>query len=161
MTRVLVTHGSKAGSTAEIAEWIGDTLRSDGHQVDVMPAAQVEDARGYDAVILGGAVYNGVWHKDARRFAHRHANTLRACSLWLFSSGPLDHSAQEREVPPVRGVAALMTELEALGHVTFGGRLSERPGGFLAKLLSKSMAGDYRDRDQVTTWAKSISAQLG
>ncbi|WP_214411267.1 hypothetical protein [Sphaerisporangium fuscum] len=55
----------------------------------------------------------------------------------------------------------LMTELEAVGHVTFGGRLAKGARGFLASLLSKSMAGDYRDRNQVTTWAKSISAQLG
>jgi menaquinone-dependent protoporphyrinogen oxidase len=161
MARVLVAYGSKRGSTAEIAGWIGETLRNDGHRVDVISASQSADVRGYDAVILGGALYGNHWHRDARRFARRHVRTLQASSVWLFSSGPLDDSAAEKDIPPVPGVAKVMATLDSLGHVTFGGRLEAGSRGFLASLLAKSMAGDYRDRAQITAWAKSVAGQLG
>ncbi|MDH2426219.1 flavodoxin domain-containing protein [Sphaerisporangium sp. TRM90804] len=160
MTRILVAHGSKRGSTAEIAEWIGEMLRSDGHHVDVAPARETADVREYEAVILGGALYGGRWHKDARRFARRHAQALRGRALWLFSSGPLDRTAAEKRIPAVPGVARSMARLGAKGHVTFGGRLAPGQSGFLASAIAKKMAGDYRDREQVTAWAKGVSAEL-
>lgn len=36
MTRLLVAYGSRRGATAEIAERIGDTLRADGHAVEML-----------------------------------------------------------------------------------------------------------------------------
>ncbi|MET8158319.1 flavodoxin domain-containing protein [Sphaerisporangium sp. NPDC005289] len=161
MARILVTYGSKQGSTAEIAEWIGETLRQDGHHVDVTAAQQARQVQGYDVVILGGALYAGVWHKDARRFARRHAETLRNRSVWLFSSGPLGDAAARKDIPPVRGVATLSARLEAAGHVTFGGRLAPEQSGFVASAMAKKLAGDYRDRERIAAWAKSVSARLG
>jgi menaquinone-dependent protoporphyrinogen oxidase len=34
----------------------------------VRPAHEVAGAGGYDAVVLGGALYMGRWHADAKRF---------------------------------------------------------------------------------------------
>ncbi|MFC4537115.1 flavodoxin domain-containing protein [Sphaerisporangium dianthi] len=160
MARILVAHGSKRGSTAQIAEWIGEVLRDDGHEVDVLPADKARQVLGYDAVILGGSLYAGRWHAASRRFARRHAKTLEACSVWLFSSGPLDHSAVDHDIAPVAQVAGVMASVDALGHKTFGGRLLERPRGFVASMLAKSKAGDYRDRELVRAWAKEVSSQL-
>jgi menaquinone-dependent protoporphyrinogen IX oxidase len=42
---VLVAYASKNGGAAEIARWIGETLRGEGLSVDVLPAAAVEDLR--------------------------------------------------------------------------------------------------------------------
>ena len=93
MTLALVAYCSKRGSTMEIAEWIGADLREAGVDVDVRPANSVKEVAPYDLVILGGALYMGRWHRDARRFARRHARMLRTRPVWLFSSGPLDDSA--------------------------------------------------------------------
>ncbi|GLX01922.1 flavodoxin domain-containing protein [Microtetraspora sp. NBRC 16547] len=161
MARVLVAYGSTRGSTAEIAEWIGRALREEGHQVDVVAAGDAADVRAYDVVILGGAVYARRWHKDARRFARRHAATLRALSVWLFSSGPLDHSAVEREIPPTPNVTRWCARLEVLGHVTFGGRLASDAKGFPASTMARSMAGDFRNPAHVTAWAKAVARELG
>jgi menaquinone-dependent protoporphyrinogen oxidase len=55
-------------------------------------------------------------------------------STYFFSSGPLNGSAADGVIPPVRGVASLMRLTEARDHMTFGGRLSpdatgvRRPG---------------------------------
>ncbi|MFF4537180.1 flavodoxin domain-containing protein [Streptomyces aureus] len=158
---VLVTYGTTNGSTAEIAEAVADTLREQGLGVQVLPAASVTSLTSYDAVVVGGGLYAGRWQKDARRFVRRHRAPLAERPVWFFSSGPLDASAGERDIPPVRGVQRAMTRLDARGHVTFGGCLKEGAKGRIAKMiLSSGKGGDFRDFDAVKEWAKGIGASL-
>jgi len=128
---VLVAYGTTGGSTAEIAEWIAEELRGAGLAVDVRPAADVDDIGGYAAVVLGGALYAAGWHRDARQFAHRFADRPALPPVWLFSSGPLDSSADEAEPPPLPQVLEAMRGLHVRGHATFGGRLSTQARGWL------------------------------
>src|SRR6185436_14255471 len=107
-TRVLVTFGSKRGGTAELATAVADSLRSQGLTVDCRRAAEVRDVAGYDAFVIGGALYAARWAREARCFVVRNAAALRARPVWMFSSGPLDDSASRQPLRPVRGVAALM-----------------------------------------------------
>lgn len=158
--RVLVTYGSKRNGTRGLAEMLGSALQEKGSEVTVMPAPGVMDVRPYDAVIIGGALYNNRWHKDARRLVKRHRNALLGRPVWLFSSGPLDDSAIATDIPPVRQVTKAMDEVDAEGHMTFGGRLSEEVTGFPASAMAKTSAGDWRDQDQVRGWAKRISDDL-
>lgn len=158
--RVLVAYGSKMGGTRGLAEMLGEELRDQGVEVEVTPASAVSTVEPYDAVIVGGALYNTRWHKQARRFITRHQATLRDRPVWLFSSGPLDDSALERDIPPVRHVAKASAAVGAEGHMTFGGRLAEDANGFLASSMAKNMSGDWRDPDQVRDWAKHIAEDL-
>jgi menaquinone-dependent protoporphyrinogen oxidase len=149
---ILIAFGSKEGGTQGLAEMLAAGLREHGREVDVHPAPEVKDLRGYDAVIVGGALYVLRWHEDARRFVRRHRAALRDVPVWLFSSGPLDDSALERDLPPVRFVRKAMQQIGAKGHVTFGGRmLAERHG---------LPVGDWRDPDQVRDFAKRIDEEL-
>ena len=158
--RVLVTYGSKRGGTAEIAEWIGAALRAEGLAADVIPAASVTDVGPYDAFVIGGALYAMRWHKAARSFSRRYRDTLARRPVWLFSSGPLDRAAEERDIPPVRAVTRISRRVGAKGHVTFGGRLTDEPGGRMATAMAKKSAGDFRNREDVTAWGRSIAAAL-
>jgi menaquinone-dependent protoporphyrinogen oxidase len=160
MTLALVAYSSKRGSTKEIAEWIGADLREGGLDVDVRPASSVGDITPYQVVVLGGALYAGRWHHGARRFARRHARSLRDRPVWLFSSGPLDASAGEHDIPPVKGVARAGELLNARGHVTFGGRLGPDARGFPASTMAKTMAGDFRDPERVHAWTADIIDQM-
>ena len=157
---VLIAYGSKMGGTEGLARMLGHALREGGIDVDVMAAPQVPGVSTFDAVILGGAIYNGRWHKDARRFAKRHRLELRDRPVWLFSSGPLDDSAVTGDIAPVRHVAKVAADIGAEGHMTFGGRLPDDATGFLASGMAKTMAGDWRDKDQVRDWAKRIGEEL-
>jgi len=49
---VLVTYASRCGSTAGVAERIGQTLRTSGHSPQVLSVEEVKDLGSYDAVIL-------------------------------------------------------------------------------------------------------------
>jgi len=156
---ILVAYGTKMHGTEGLAEMVADALRGEGFAVDVAPARDVGDVSGYDAVIVGGALYAFRWHKDARRFVKRHADELAERPTYLFSSGPLDDTAAAGDIPPVKGVQALMDLVHARGHVTFGGRLPA-DAGFPASSMAKKHAGDWRDEEQVRSWVDSIAADL-
>ncbi|WP_207928899.1 flavodoxin domain-containing protein [Actinomadura sp. 6K520] len=160
MMRVLVAYASERGGTAEIAEWVGDGLRQAGVDADVRPAGEITTLEGYDAAVVGGALYGGRWHRAARRFVRRHADALAQRPVWLFSSGPLDRTAEEQEIVPAPGVAKAARRVGANGHATFGGRLAPDAQGFLASKIAKRMSGDYRDRAHVTEWAAGVAREL-
>ncbi|MGC0208699.1 flavodoxin domain-containing protein [Streptomyces levis] len=159
--RVLVAYGTTNGSTAQIAEAIAEVLREHGAAAEALPAPSVESVAPYDAVVVGGGLYAGRWHKDARRFVRRHRRALAERPLWLFSSGPLDPSASERDIPPVPGVRKTMARLDAREHVTFGGRLEEGAKGWVARMILRSgKGGDFRDFTAIEAWAARIAAEL-
>ncbi|GAA1899259.1 flavodoxin domain-containing protein [Actinomadura bangladeshensis] len=160
MIRVLVAYASERGGTAEIADWIGAALRQAGVEADVRPAGEVQNLDRYDAAVVGGALYEGRWHREARRFVRHHADDLVHRPVWLFSSGPLDDTARDRVIDPVPGVAKFAGRVHARGHATFGGRLAPDAKGFMASKIAKRMGGDYRDRDQVAAWAAGIAREL-
>jgi menaquinone-dependent protoporphyrinogen oxidase len=150
--RVLIAHASKMGGTQGLAEMLGTELRRHGHEVDVIAAPAVGEIGSYDAVIVGGALYVFRWHGDARRFVKRYRSLLRERPVWLFSSGPLDASAVQRVIPPVRFVRKAMQQVGARGHMTFGGRMADQTRGM--------PIGDWRDPEQVGNWAKEIDEVL-
>ncbi|WP_055524797.1 flavodoxin domain-containing protein [Streptomyces graminilatus] len=158
---VLVTYGTTNGATAEIAEAVADVLRKDGLTVESAPARSVTDVARYDAVVVGGGLYAGRWHKDARRFVRRYRTALAQRPVWLFSSGPLDASASERDIPPVPGVRRTMNRLDVRDHVTFGGSLEEGAKGWVAGMILRSgKGGDFRDFGAIEAWAQGIAEAL-
>lgn len=154
--RVLVAYGSKRGGTAELAEWLAEELNEEGVVADAIDAREVDDVAPYDLVVVGGALYMYRWHRQARRFVRRHNAELRERPVYMFSSGPLDESATDSDVPPTRQVRQLMERVEAREHVTFGGRLEHDARGFPARAMAKNMSGDYRHRALVKAWARHI-----
>lgn len=148
---VLVAYGTTNGSTARIAETIAEVLRKEGMPAEAVPARSVTDVSSYDAVVVGGGLYAGRWHKDARRFVRRHGRELAERPLWLFSSGPLDASASERNIPPVPGVKRAMVRLDVTEHVTFGGaskrvRRASSPGRSSPPARAETSAISRRSR---------------
>jgi menaquinone-dependent protoporphyrinogen oxidase len=158
--RVLVSSGSKRGGTAGLARMIGDALTEAGCDVVVSPAKDVGDLDGVDAVIVAGALYANRWHRDARRFVRRNTSALRELPVWLVSSGPLDDSAEDRDIPPTSQVAKLVHRVGARGHVTFGGRLEPDAKGFPARAMAKNKAGDWRSPAHVRRWVTTVVNEL-
>ncbi len=157
--RVLVTWGSKRGGTEGLGRMLAEDLRDQGLEVEAAPAREAKLA-GFDAVIVGGALYANRWHRDAGRFVRRNAARLAEVPVWFFSSGPLDGSAEERAIPPTPQVRSLMRRVGAQGHVTFGGRLSRDARGFVAAAMAEKHAGDWRDPRHVRAWAEDVARAL-
>ena len=156
--RILVAYASVHGSTAEIARSVSLTLSRAGFDVDVLPVTEVKGVDGYNAVVLGSAVYAGRWRKDAYDFLERFAIDLKQKDVWLFQSGPLGHSAQYivRSLPT--NMAALAQYLRVKGAATFGGKLQGGVGGPIARFLERAgLAGDYRDFTEIRLWAEDVA----
>jgi menaquinone-dependent protoporphyrinogen oxidase len=159
--KVLVAYGTKNGSTAQIAETVAEVLRKQGLAAEALPARSVTSVSPYDAVVVGGGLYAGRWHRDARRFVRRHRRSLARRPVCLFSSGPLDASASDRDIPPVPGVRRVMDELEVTEHVTFGGCLEEGVEGRLARMIVRSgKGGDFRNFAAIEAWAARVAEEL-
>jgi menaquinone-dependent protoporphyrinogen oxidase len=163
---VLVTAASMHGATAEIAEAIGKTLAEHGFAATVIPPGDVSDIDGYDAVILGSAVYTGHWLDAARDLVRRCRADLAARPVWLFSSGPVGEPtgklAQAMAKDPVE-LPAIRAATGARDHKMFAGKLDPRSLGGIqraALLAFPSLNGDFRDWDKITQWADGIAQQL-
>ncbi|MCF6743821.1 hypothetical protein E9529_05945 [Blastococcus sp. KM273128] len=91
--RVLVVvasrHGATRGIAAELARALPGTAagRSSGLVATLAPVELQPDPVGFDAVVLGSAVYSGRWLEPARRYVDAVAPQLLPRSTWLFSSG--------------------------------------------------------------------------
>ena len=83
MKKFLVTYASMAGSTAEVAQAVGEELQKGGLQVDVKPLDQVDALAGYDGVVVGAPMIMG-WQRAARRFLRRHRSELQGKPLAVF-----------------------------------------------------------------------------
>jgi menaquinone-dependent protoporphyrinogen oxidase len=158
--RVLVTWGSRRGGTEGIGQTIGEALQERGFEVVPLPADRVGGLGGFEAVIVGGALYAGRWPAAERRFVSRSVAELRKVPVWFFSSGPLDDSADRAEIPATPQVAVLAERVGALGHATFGGRLSADAKGFPASAMAKEKSGDWRNSERVRAWAAELASAL-
>lgn len=157
---MLVAFGSKRGGTAGLARMIGSALAEAGYEVRVSPAPDVHDITDVDAVIVAGALYMNRWQRSARRLVQRHTAQLRKLPVWLVSSGPLDDSATQRDIPPTPQVKKLAELVNARGHVTFGGRLRADARGFPGTAMAKDQAGDWRDEPHVQRWVATVVREL-
>ena len=159
--RVLVTAASKHGATAEIAAAIADELRAAGVAAELRPPEDVASLDGYDAVVIGSAIYTGRWLEPARRLTERLYSGLRTRPTWLFSSGPIGDPPVPAEEPA--DGARLVAELDAREHRVFAGRLNGDDLGWVERAITSFVNaddGDFRDWDAIRAWARAIAAAL-
>lgn len=74
--KILVAYASQAGSTAEVAEAIGQTLAESGAQVEVHRMKDVPDLTPYRAVVAGSAIHGAKWLPEAMQFMQKHRAAL-------------------------------------------------------------------------------------
>jgi menaquinone-dependent protoporphyrinogen oxidase len=159
---VLVAVASRHGATREIAERIGWALREEGLDVDVLDAGSVDDVAGYDAVVLGSAVYLGRWLDPARKLAEVHGRALSAMPTWLFSSGPIGDPPKPAPEDAVKLDEAVL-RIGAREHRLLAGKLDRSVLGFGEKAVVvafRAPDGDFRDWDEIAHWSRSIASEL-
>src|SRR4249919_3122360 len=127
--KVLVSAASRHGSTAEIAQVIGEVLAEAGFTVTVAAPDEVSSVDGFGAVILGSAVYAGHWLAPAKQLVDRLGADLASRPLWLFSSGPVGDPSrklvQMMSKDPV-DLPAITAATSAREHRLFAGKLERR-----------------------------------
>jgi menaquinone-dependent protoporphyrinogen oxidase len=83
MSRILITYATMAGSTADVAQTVGEEIAKSGAQVDILPISEIKDLKAYDGVVVGGPMIMG-WHRAALRFLKRHREAFQHIPLAVF-----------------------------------------------------------------------------
>ncbi len=166
MDKILVAFAGRAGSTAEIARAIGETLAASGAQVDVLPVKQVHDLAPYQAVVLGSAVRKFKWLPEASGFVQAHAAELSARPLAIFTVGislavannEKSRQAVAKWVEPVRAQVSPLSE----GYFAGVMDLSKLPRDMETRMLGVLVAlgvfprDDRRDWKAIRAWAEGL-----
>lgn len=161
--RVLVTAASRHGATHEIAAAIAGGLARRETEAYAQPVEQLASLDGYDAYVIGSAVYVGRWLAPARELVEAHLDVLADRPVWMFSSGPLGPpEALKPEGDPV-DVDELVQAAGAVGHRVFAGRLDKSLLGLGEKAVVvavRAPEGDFRDWDAIDGFAAEIAQHL-
>jgi menaquinone-dependent protoporphyrinogen oxidase len=162
--KVLVAYATKYGSTAEIAGAIGEALRGEGLEADVLSVKEVGSVEPYRAVVIGSPIYMGRLLSDAVRFAKRHRNALCGRPTAAFIVGS---SLKEKTDENIEKAQATLNAIRPYVEISeiglFAGTFD--PGkmpliGILVR-LGKVRAEDARDWEVIRAWGKSLPGKLG
>ena len=122
--KILVTYASRGGSTAGIAEVIGQVLATNGTVVDVCPIQEANDLAPYRAVVIGSAVHSGKWMPEAMAFVESNRNTLRRIPTAVFQvCMMLATSNQEYQHMASEWLAPLRAQIQPVAQASFAGAL--------------------------------------
>jgi len=83
MKKILVAYSTNSGSTAEVAQTVGDVLAKDGAEVDVRTIKDVTSLEVYGAVVIGAPMIMG-WHIPAVNFVKKHEQALSRLTVAYF-----------------------------------------------------------------------------
>ena len=167
---VLVTYASRTGSTAEIAQAIGTTLREGGVPVDVKPMQEIKELAPYQAVIAGSAIRGARWLPEAVQFIRSHQSELRHKPFAMFTvciTLAMANSEQYRTAvagwtAPVRAIVNPLSEGLFAGMLDF----NKLPMNWETFKLRATVAmgifprGDHRDWDAVRAWAEGLKPRI-
>jgi menaquinone-dependent protoporphyrinogen oxidase len=168
--KILVAYASRTGSTAGVAEAIGQTLAESGAPVEVRPMKDVQDLAPYRAVVAGSAIQGGHWLPEAMQFMQTHQATLArkpfaaflVCMTLAMPSADKFRQGVADWLAPVRALARPVSEglfagaLDISQVPSFKDRLKFR----LSVAFGVWSEGDHRDWNAIRAWADSIRPLL-
>lgn len=95
MKKILVCYATNSGSTAEVAQSIGEELGKNA-PVEVLPVEKVADLEPYSAVVIGAPMILR-WHGNALNFVKKHQSELsRLPVAYFFTAMSLTRSAEKQ-----------------------------------------------------------------
>ncbi|CAG0936533.1 menaquinone-dependent protoporphyrinogen oxidase [Thermoflexales bacterium] len=161
--RVLIAYATNAGSTAEVAATIGETLGARGLALDVKPIQDRPQLDDYQAVLIGSAIHRGHWLPEAIDFVKANQAALNHMPVALFcvhiQNTGSDETSRQRRVAYLNEVRLL---LQPIDEGFFAGRFNRRGAmlllpGWLARLVPNI---DLRNWETIRAWATSVSPLL-
>ena len=161
--KILVAYASKYGATAEIAEKIGEVLKQEGLQADVLPVKSVKNLTDYKDVVIGSAMYLGMWRREGANFLKKNEKLLTERRVWIFSTGPSGKGDPVELLKGVRvsfNVKSIIERIKPRDTAVFHGNIDEKKMNLWEKWMvktAKGEMGDFRDWDMITGWAKGVA----
>jgi menaquinone-dependent protoporphyrinogen oxidase len=168
--KVLVAYDSKHGSTAMIAEKVGDVLCEQGFQADTRPALHIDDISAYDAIVIGSPMYYATFLPGALSFLERHKAVLAVKDVAVFAVS----SSVDKETGMVEENLARMVRSSVLSkfpEIQFMEPIGLMPGKFFfreifpVEIINLKQAGFEEPGDLinfaiVTSWTEGLADRL-
>jgi len=167
--KILVTYASRTGSTAGVADAIGEALSARGAEVDVRPMNEVSVLTPYAAVVLGSAIRHQQWLPEAMEWLRTHRAELvekpvaafQVCMTMATSKESYRQGVPEW-MAPVRALVRPVSEGFFAGVLELAKVPSwrQRLGFWVSIKLGVWREGDHRDWAAIRAWADALPAQL-
>jgi menaquinone-dependent protoporphyrinogen oxidase len=169
--RILVAYATKHGSTAEVADFIGQVFHEHDLDTSVMAVDQVQSVEGYDAFVIGSPVYGSMWLTEISQFLQRFETDLskKPVYFWMNCIRVLEPEGREQALAEYIHKPT-MEKIGVRDIGVFGGKLkldeidwNERwtlSARYEGESLPGSRNDDYRDWNAIREWTKQIRQQL-
>src|SRR6185503_2258163 len=171
-TQVLIAYCTRSGSTAEVAQAVGQTIREAGVAVQVKAIGEIDAILPGTAIVLGTALYMGRVPKEFHEFITRFEEDLAKVKPWIFVRGPTERerkrfAAAEEQV---RKEIGKHRSLHPADMRVLGGKFDPAhvnlpfPMSLIMKLpvnpLKKLPLSDIRDWNWIQRWAQAIAEEI-
>jgi menaquinone-dependent protoporphyrinogen oxidase len=166
--RVLVAYASLCGSTAEIAEEMGQVLQEAGADVRVCDVTDVLSLEGYSAVVLGTAIRLGQPVKPMKHFLRQFGPDVAALPNAVFSVGTVPRYQTPSAVcEAARYLSGVVSAVQPMSIAMFAGKIDPKTIAMPWRALvehseqgSRYAAGDWRDWNAIDSWARDLARLL-
>ena len=173
--KVLVVYGTRWGGTVNIAEKIGQTIKDQGYNVDVVNAKKrPPNVDLYNLIVVGSGIRADKWTKETIAFLEKNAGLLATKKTALFVSCQMadgGKDAQDKAKKLYLEKTAEQYRLKPVALGFFGGFLdfSKSHGLFVDILirvnrnslrkngLDTTRVRDTRDWQSIEAWAREVA----
>ena len=169
MARILVTYGTKYGSTAEIATRVGQRFTDAGFDTDVLQANFGIDVAKYDGLVVGSPMYAGTWLPDPSLLLVVNKEHVATLPIALFSVGMTNvkHPGKLRDEHDAWIEKAFVDEgieLKVVATGVFNGSYTLRNLPWWMRLVESILRvaprGDHRDWQLIENWADEAAKAI-
>ncbi len=156
--KYLIAYGTAAGSTAEVAEAIGEEMRQSGMTVDVQPVEEIRDISKYDGVVIGSAVRIFNLLPKTKKFIRKFKKALKQRPMAYFLVCMTMKEKTEENFSKAKEFAKPLLELkEPVSLGLFGGCMDpDKLTGMFAKTMQSQPKEDKRDWEEIRSWGKDL-----
>ena len=165
---ILVAYATRHSSTGGIAEHIADVLCGLNHKVDLRYVENVSSIEGYDAVIVGSAIYEFNWLLVATDFIERFKLPLASMPVaYFFGCAGLKEDTEENQEGVLVFIDPVLTKYPDVVPVDIGrfggGADFSRLDAFekmIMNFIGVTESEDWRDWEKIGAWAEKVSGLI-
>ena len=172
----LIVYGTRYGTAAEIAEEIGNVMKNEGVEVDLVDSRGLKDCdvSPYDLVVVGSGIKIGKWTKGSLKFLEKNKSALSNKKVALFvtcGAANMEETMAEGQEKYLDEVALKYLSGKPVATGLFGSVYDPNAKqGLMYKLATKfiikkeldkqgidtSKRLDYRNWDEIRAWARDL-----